>query len=307
MQLYTGPNMFVAYCTKTDSSPCDFYKMTLVAAFSFLMALSELRAPPLPQPSKFSRFKVLLTSYQASRSRSHQQAKQRLAASKGHIEGRRRREGQRWAKQDDGLSLVSTHHHLPPLYTTSDFNAILGGGGRRWWYGLRGCHRVSGSRPPPRWRRARQWFRWRCLALLACLSALKDFTSPCFSFSSSWFLFWFLVGNGGCYVRGCFLFAASRVHMAAGYPGSWHHRRRQCRALHLRHGGGLELLREQRRRRRRRPRLLSRRGRALVGGEAFVGCCWCSAIFCNICSLTMSIFILIHTCTGSSINDVNKS
>ena len=101
MQLYTGPNMFVAYCTKTDSSPCDFYKMTLVAAFGFLMALSELRAPPLPQPSKFSRFKVLLTSYQASRSRSHQQAKQRLAASKGHIEGRRR-EGQRWAKQDDG-------------------------------------------------------------------------------------------------------------------------------------------------------------------------------------------------------------
>ena len=182
------------------------------------MALSVLRAPPLPQPSKFSRFKVLLTSYQASRSR--QQAKQRLAASKGHIEGRRR-EGQRWAKQDDGLSLVSTHHHLPPLYTTSDFNAILGGG-RRWWYGLRGCRRVSSSRPPPpRWRRSRQWFRRRCLAWLACLSALKDFTSPCFSFSSSWFLFWFLVGNGGCYVRGCFLFAASRVHMAAGYPGSW--------------------------------------------------------------------------------------
>ena len=82
--------MFVAYCTKTDSSPCDFYEMTLVAAFGFLMALSALRAPPLPQPSKFSRFKVLLTSYQASRSRSHQQAKQRLAASKGHIEGRRR-------------------------------------------------------------------------------------------------------------------------------------------------------------------------------------------------------------------------
>ena len=131
------------------SSPCDFYKMTLVAAFGFLMALSALRAPPLPQPSKFSRFKVLLTSYQASRS--HQQAKQRPAASKGHIEGRRR-EGQRWAKQDDGLSLVSTHHHLPPLYTTSDFNAILGGG-RRWWYGLRGCRRVSGSRPRPRWRR----------------------------------------------------------------------------------------------------------------------------------------------------------
>ena len=137
--LYTGPNM-------TDSSPCDFYKMTLVAAFGFLMALSALRAPPLPQPSKFSRFKVLLTSYQASRSRSHQQAKQRLAASKGQIEGRRR-EGQRWAKQDDGLSLVSTHHHLPPLYTTSDFNAILGGGRRWWWYGLRGCRRrVSGSR-----------------------------------------------------------------------------------------------------------------------------------------------------------------
>ena len=219
--------MFVAYYTsKTNSSPCDFYKMTLVAAFGFLMALSALRAPPLPQPSKFSRFKVLLTSYQASRSRSHQQAKQRPAASKGHIEGRRR-EGQRWAKQDDGLSLVSTHHHLPPLYTTSDFNAILGGG-RRWWYGLRGYRRrVSGSRPPrPRWRRARQWIRRRCLAWLACLSALKDFTSPCFSFSSSWFLFWFLVGNGGCYVRGCyvrgcFLFAASRVHMAVGHPGSW--------------------------------------------------------------------------------------
>ena len=152
MQLYTGPNIFVAYCTKKNSLPCDFYKMTLVAAFGFLMALSALRAPPLPQPSKFSRFKVLLTSYQASRS--HQQAKQRLAASKGHIEGRRR-EGQRWAKQDDGLSLVSTHHHLPPLYTTSDFNAILGGG-RRWWYGLRGCRRGSGSRPLPSWRRARR-------------------------------------------------------------------------------------------------------------------------------------------------------
>ena len=119
--------MFVAYCTKTDSSPCDFYEMTLVAAFGFLMALSALRAPPLPQPSKFSRFKVLLTSYQASRSRSHQQAKQRLAASKGHIEGRRR-EGQRWAKQDDGLSLVSTHHHYIPLQTLMQF-LVVGGGG----------------------------------------------------------------------------------------------------------------------------------------------------------------------------------
>ena len=191
--------------------------MTLVAAFGFLMALSALRAPPLPQPSKFSRFKVLLTSYQASRS--HQQAKQRLAASKGHIEGRRR-------PPEGGTAVGKARRRLvacfdtPPLYTTSDFNAILGGG-RRWWYGLRGCRRVSGSRPPPRWRRARQWFRWRCLAWLACLSALKDFTSPCFSFSSSWFLFSFLVGNGGCYIRGCFLFAASRVHMAVGHPGSW--------------------------------------------------------------------------------------
>ena len=143
----------------------------------------------------------------------------------------------------------------------------------------------------------------RCVA---CLSALKDFTSPCFSFS--WFLF-SLATEAATLEAALFEAAfflqppACTWQQGTQAHGSllhrlWHHRRRQRRALHRRHGGGLELLREQRRRRRRRrqPRLLSRRGRALVGGEAFVGCCWCSAIFCNICSLTMSIFILIHTC-----------
>ena len=137
MQLYTSPNMFVAYYTsKTNSSPCDFYKMTLVAAFGFLMALSALRAPPLPQPSKFSRFKVLLTSYQASRS--HQQAKQRLAASKGHIEGRRRPPEAAGGRDSGGQSKTTacrlfrhttTYHHYIPLQTLMQFLVVVGGGG----------------------------------------------------------------------------------------------------------------------------------------------------------------------------------